>query len=287
MRIASLLSSELTSALEVWLDALGHSVTNDPNNADRLILNFSQLSQPIKTTIAPCHWLLLDSQLTIAKTIRALQLRCGYIATAPLQRNTFDQWLAGTELIEDMFNTNGSQSLAPQKDHFIGPFIDLLTKNIWDKDLREQAKETLVWRDIALQLPQFKRLQESHKLTPLQHAQLACHTITGAQLLAPQNPLLAQITAQHHEHFDGTGYPAQLQGEQIHPMARLAKLYDSYTGLRRHKSYAKALSHELSMQKLLHGDGYLWPSQFDPELLGLLAANATELAVSYQSWHRE
>ncbi|MGB2181396.1 MAG: hypothetical protein ACPHYA_04115, partial [Pseudomonadales bacterium] len=186
MRIASLLSSELTSALEVWLDALGHTITDDANNADRLILNFSQLSQPIKTTIAPYHWLLLDSQLTIAKTIRALQLRCGYIATAPLQHNTFAQWLAGIEPIEDMFNTNDSQSLAPKKDHFIGPFVDLLTKDIWDKDLREQAKETLVWRDIALQLAQFKRLQQSHKLTPLQHAQLACHTITGAQLLAPQ-----------------------------------------------------------------------------------------------------
>ncbi|MGB0445680.1 MAG: HD-GYP domain-containing protein [Pseudomonadales bacterium] len=287
MRIASLLSSELTSALEVWLDALGHTITDDANNADRLILNFSQLSQPIKTTIAPYHWLLLDSQLTIAKTIRALQLRCGYIATAPLQHNTFAQWLAGIEPIEDMFNTNDSQSLAPKKDHFIGPFVDLLTKDIWDKDLREQAKETLVWRDIALQLAQFKRLQQSHKLTPLQHAQLACHTITGAQLLAPQDPLAAQIIAEHHEHFDGTGYPAQLQGEQIHPIARMAKLYDSYTGLRRHKSYAKALSHELSMQKLLRGDGYLWPSQFDPELLGLLAANAPELAVLYQSWHKE
>lgn len=287
MRIASLLTSELTSALEVWLSALGHTITGDANKAERLILDFSQLSQPVKTTIAPYHWLLLDSQLTIAKTIRALQLRCGYITTAPLQRTVFDQWLAGTEPLADMFNTNGSQSLTAKKDHFIGPFIDLLTKDIWDKDLRQQAKETLVWRDIALQLPQFKRLQEAHKLTPLQQAQLACHTITGAQLLAPQDPLAAQITTQHHEHFDGTGYPAQLQGEKIHPIARLAKLYDSYTGLRRHKSYAKALSHELSMQKLLHGDGYLWPSQFDPELLGLLAANATELDVLYQSWHKE
>jgi len=286
MRIASLLSSELTSALEVWLSALGHTITDDANNADRLILDFAQLSQPVKTTIAPHHWLLLDSQLTIAKTIRALQLRCGYIATAPLQRNTFDQWLAGTEPIEDMFNTNNSQRPTPKKDHFIGPFVDFLTKDIWDKDLRQQAKEVIIWRDIALQLPQFKRLQKAHKLTPLQHAQLACHTITGAQLLVSQDPLAAQITAQHHEHFDGTGYPAQIQGEQIHPIARMAKLYDSYTGLRRHKSYAKALSHELSMQKLLHGDGYLWPSQFDPELLKLMAEKDTELASLYEQWHQ-
>jgi HD-GYP domain-containing protein (c-di-GMP phosphodiesterase class II) len=66
----------------------------------------------------------------------------------------------------------------------------------------------------------------------------------------------------------------------------LAKLYDSYTGLRRHKSYAKALSHELSMQKLLHGDGYLWPSQFDPELLKLMAEKDTELASLYEQWHQ-
>ena len=55
MRIASLLSSELTSALEVWLSALGHTITDDANNADRLILDFAQLSQPVKTPIAPYH----------------------------------------------------------------------------------------------------------------------------------------------------------------------------------------------------------------------------------------
>ncbi|MDP6967869.1 MAG: HD domain-containing phosphohydrolase [Gammaproteobacteria bacterium] len=288
MHIASLLSTELTSALEVWLSAIGHKVSTDPTGAERLVLDYRHLTQAAhKTDLEPRYWLLLDSQLNTAQTIQALQRRCGYITTAPLQRSTLDNWLAGTHPLEDMFSINRHHQLTPEADPFIGPFVDLLTTAIWDQDKRDQAKRVIIWRDIALQLPQFKQLQEGHKLNPLQQAQLACHTITGAQLLAPNDTFTSQIIQQHHEHFDGSGYPSQLRASQIHPFARLAKLYDSYLGLRRHKTYAKAQSHEISIQKLMQGDGYLWPGQFDPQLLSLLEANASALADLYQFWHSQ
>ncbi|MDP6190246.1 MAG: hypothetical protein QF872_05500, partial [Gammaproteobacteria bacterium] len=177
MRIASLLSSELTSALEVWLGALGHEVTSDPTDADRLALDNQHLAQANNTNIEPRYWLLLNSQLNTAQTMLALQQHCGYIATAPLQRSTLNHWLAGTQPLEDMFTTNHEASLSPNADPFIGPFVDLITADIWDQEQRDHAKRVIIWRDIALQLPQFKSLCEGHRLNPLQKAQLACHTI--------------------------------------------------------------------------------------------------------------
>lgn len=42
---------------------------------------------------------------------------------------------------------------------------------------------------------------------------------------------VAEIVFQHHEHLDGSGYPRQLRGEAIHPLARLLCVVDTYTEL--------------------------------------------------------
>ena len=172
----------------------------------------------------------------------------------------------------------------PAADPRLAQFIDIITKDLvtqgtWTAQQQAQAQRLIPYRDIGLQLPQFKHLQEEGKLSPLQQAQLACHALAGAALLEQnQLPEAAQIARQHHEHFDGSGYPQQLKGDAIHPIARLAKLYDAYTGLRKEKAYAKAQSHEASMQKLQFGDGYLWPNQFDNELLKDLIARDSSIA---------
>ncbi len=286
IRIACLLDPSLNSALAVWVDALGFELTHDLGKADRLVLDYAHLTQMTETTaIAPRHWLLLDSQLNVAQTITVLQQGCGYIATAPLERKVLENWLAGAQPLVDIRAIESQELPTPPEDFLIGPFVDLICDHLWTQEEQEQAKQVLIWRNIALQLPAFKQLQESTKLSPLQQAQLACHTLAGAQILSTTDKRAAQVALQHHEHHDGSGYPLQLQGNSIDPIARLAKLYDSYIGLRRQKTYAKAQTHEVSIEKLLWGDGYLWPGQFDPQLLTSLEANADELAYLFNQ-HR-
>ena len=272
MRIASFLHTEIQDAIELWLTSLDHELTQQTEDAKRLVVDYQQLKTQ-EHTIDPQYWLLIDSQLSTTQTIQALQQGCGYISTAPLDKTTLENWLAGNNPLPNMLAIGNQVLPKPEADPRLDQFIDIITtglikKGIWSKEQQQDAKQLIPLRDIALQLPQFKHLQEEGKLTQLQQAQLACHTLAGAAILEQnQQHEAAQIALQHHEHFDGSGYPQQTSGEAIHPIARLAKLYDSYTGLRKEKAYAKALDHSISMQKLQFGDGYLWPGQFDGELL--------------------
>ena len=299
MRIAIQLAEEIHAAISVWLTALGHELVEVTDNPERLVLDHQHLQN---TDSANCpvpsqHWLLIDSQLSTTQTIQALQQGCGYITTAPLNKDTLENWLAGTNPLPNMLHLDIDQPLpTPEADPRLDQFIDIVTNDIWTAAQQQQAKQLIPWRDIALQLPQFQSLHQDGKLTPLQQAQLACHTLAGAELISQSKTVIpdemhvipgstrdlpteaSTIALQHHEHFDGTGFPKQLKGEAIHPIARLAKLYDAYTGLRKEKAYAKALDHNTAMQKLQYGDGYLWPTQFDPQLLESLINNNQQIA---------
>ena len=286
MHIASFLHPDIQDAIALWLSSLGHQLSQHTDSAEHLVTDYQHLQQlnTQNCTLAPQHWLLIDSQLSTTQTIQALQRGCGYISTAPLDKTTLKDWLAGTNPLPNMLAIDKQTLPTPEADPRLDQFIDiittdLITKGMWTEELRQEAKRLIPYRDIGLQLPQFKHLKEEGKLSPLQQAQLACHTLAGAALLEQnQQPEAAQIALQHHEHFDGTGYPQQLKGTAIHPIARLAKLYDAYTGLRKEKAYAKAQSHEASVQKLQFGDGYLWPGQFEPQLLQSLVDNEVHIA---------
>jgi hypothetical protein len=285
MRIAIQLSEEINTAISVWLTALGHQLVATADNPERLVLDHQHL-QTLDTANCPVssqNWLLIDSQLTTTQTIQALQQGCGYITTAPLDKNTLDNWLAGTNPLPNMLHLETDHPLpTPELDPRLDQFINIVTNGIWTTEQQQQAKQLIPWRDIALDLPQFQDLQQEGKLTPLQQAQLACHTLAGAELLTLHGQhKAAQIALQHHEHFDGTGFPKQLKGAAINPLARLAKLYDAYTGLRKEKAYAKALDHDTAMQKLQYGDGYLWPTQFDSDLLNSLIDNQQAVSQFY------
>lgn len=56
------------------------------------------------------------------------------------------------------------------------------------------------------------------------------HTLIGNQILAHSDlpELTRRIVAEHHELLDGSGYPAGLRGEQIHPLSQLLTVVDVY-----------------------------------------------------------
>jgi len=289
MRIASFLHPDIQDAIALWLSSLGHQLSQHTDTAERLVTDYQHLQQlnTQNCTLEPQHWLLIDSQLSTTQTIQALQQGCGYISTAPLDKTTLKDWLAGTNPLPNMLAIDNQVLPTPETDPRLDQFIDIITtdliaKGMWTEELREEAKRLIPYRDIGLQLPQFKHLKEEGKLSPLQQAQLACHTLAGAALLEQNQQLdAAQVALQHHEHFDGTGYPQQLKDTAIHPIARLAKLNDAYTGLRKEKAYAKPQSHEASVQKLQFGDGYLWPGQFEPQLLQSLIDNEQRVTMLF------
>lgn len=74
-----------------------------------------------------------------------------------------------------------------------------------------------------------------------------------------------QIIFQHHEHYDGSGYPRKLKGEAIDPLARIVSLINAFDSLCNPPQAAQALTpHEALSQMFAQ-----YRSHFDPRLLQL------------------
>jgi response regulator RpfG family c-di-GMP phosphodiesterase len=82
------------------------------------------------------------------------------------------------------------------------------------------------------------------RLTPEEWDIMKQHPTVGLQILdGSQRPILkaaAVIAHQHHEKWDGSGYPQGLKGEQIHPYARIVAVADVFDALTHERCYKEA-----------------------------------------------
>jgi hypothetical protein len=72
-----------------------------------------------------------------------------------------------------------------------------------------------------------------------------------------------QVIIEHHEHFDGTGYPHNLKGQDIALLARIFSIADAFNALTSRRPYRKPLEIPEALEELQFHAG----RQFDPELL--------------------
>ncbi|MBI4370426.1 MAG: HD domain-containing protein [Elusimicrobia bacterium] len=84
-------------------------------------------------------------------------------------------------------------------------------------------------------------LRKPGRFTPEEHDEMKRHTILGYEILKDaQSPMLRlarEIALTHHEHFDGTGYPKKLKGEEIPLEARIVALADVFDALTTERVY--------------------------------------------------
>lgn len=98
------------------------------------------------------------------------------------------------------------------------------------------------------------------------------HVKVGIRILEPIECFrdLLGVVAQHHEHFDGSGYPASLVGEQISLHARIVAVADAYDALTSDRPYRKGVSEQEAIEILRKKSG----TQFDPKVIEALIAVA-------------
>lgn len=75
---------------------------------------------------------------------------------------------------------------------------------------------------------------------------------------------VATVVRQHHEHFDGGGYPDGLGGEGIHVLARILSIADAYDAMTMPRPYHPSRPHAWVMATLDEESG----SKYDPALIG-------------------
>ncbi len=103
------------------------------------------------------------------------------------------------------------------------------------------------------------------------------HPVIGAEKVLMPNEALHEfipIVKYHHEHYDGTGYPEKLKGDQIPYAARIVSVADAYHALISDRPYRKGMSVEKACEILKMGAGIQW----DPDLVRHFITIAPSLA---------
>lgn len=107
-------------------------------------------------------------------------------------------------------------------------------------------------------------LNKPGHLTNDEFSHIKDHPTIGAKILGNVDSLkrVAQIIVQHHERYDGSGYPGQLAGTDILVEACILMISDSYDAMTTDRPYRKALSQEQAIHELETFSG----TQFHPDL---------------------
>ncbi|WP_169313419.1 HD domain-containing phosphohydrolase [Treponema primitia] len=97
------------------------------------------------------------------------------------------------------------------------------------------------------------------------------HTKNGAFILSTYpNPMAKDIALCHHEKWNGTGYPFQLEMDLIPLSARIVAIADVYDALRMRRSYKPPFDHQTAVRQMMEGKG----THFDPTLLDVFYTSA-------------
>ena len=138
-----------------------------------------------------------------------------------------------------------------------------------------------------------KILDKPGKLTEEERTLIQDHPRLGVRILEPIGAFtdVLRIVLQHHENFDGTGYPEGLVGEEISIYSRIFAVSDRYEALTADRPYRKALSPVEAAKFIRDNSG----TQFDPIVvdvfLSLLAKKKKShliakdnLSTEFSSW---
>ncbi len=108
-------------------------------------------------------------------------------------------------------------------------------------------------------------LDKRGPLSPVEWELVHEHSERGAALveLAPELVSIGDIIREHHERFDGRGYPEGKADKEISPEARIVACCDAWMAMRSERPYAEAKSVSEARAELLAGRG----KQFDPEVV--------------------
>lgn len=120
-------------------------------------------------------------------------------------------------------------------------------------------------------------LSKKGKLTKEEFETMKFHTMIGHEILKNQNKEILNyasiISKQHHEHWDGTGYPDGIKGDDIHIMARITAVADVYDALRSKRTYKESWQVKDVIDFFKEEKGKI----FDPKLVDILLNHVDDI----------
>lgn len=122
-------------------------------------------------------------------------------------------------------------------------------------------------------------LTKPGRLTPTEYELVKQHAARGYEILknVPFPIPIAEITYQHHERMDGSGYPRGLKGDEILPAARIIAVADVLESMAAHRPYRPALGVEAALGELTSHRGSLYDAGVVDAIITLMREKGYQL----------
>jgi len=134
-----------------------------------------------------------------------------------------------------------------------------------DSELDQLAKAAIL-HDIGKRFIPASILQKPTKLDPEERTVIESHPQRGYEELCGRSDMTFEqlmMVYQHHERFDGKGYPVGLGGEEIHPWARMLAVVDVFDAMTGTRPYRRPANSHEAMEYIRQSAG----THFDPEVV--------------------
>ena len=107
-------------------------------------------------------------------------------------------------------------------------------------------------------------LKKPTRLTEAEFNEMKTHSCIGAEVIKDNNFFTggAAMIKHHHEHWNGSGYPDGLKGEEIPEGARILAVADAFDAMTSDRPYRRAMDPATALQEIREEAG----SQFDPRM---------------------
>lgn len=220
----------------------------------------------------------------------------------PLQNKTKKIYNLSKDIMKDFFEHNASEKILQSSDEVVAIMEQCLSSNqgafhsismITNKDYYTYTHSVNVGlyclafgiktkmgsndtrnlglggmlHDIGKSQTDNKLINKNGLLTDEEFQAMKSHASVGKEILESMKcykPDVVDMAHQHHEKFEGNGYPNGLVGEEISRFGRICKVMDVYDALISRRSYKKALNpfDAITIMKKQ------MKNEFDPEILG-------------------
>jgi HD-GYP domain-containing protein (c-di-GMP phosphodiesterase class II) len=191
------------------------------------------------------------------------------------ERALLENWAVASSLIEDETGRHCFR---------VGRFSYLMAMRLGWPESRAQAIEMAGrLHDIGKVGVNNQILLKPSMLSAAERKIVRRHPQIGVQMLSksshPDAPLAALVAGNHHEWWDGSGYPSGLRQQAIPLEARVVALADVYEVLTAKRAYRPLISHRAAVEQVRLMSG----NQFDPQLVDTFV----EVIEEYYTRHGE
>ena len=166
-------------------------------------------------------------------------------------------------IINTLFEKSNRESLHSKR---VSQICQAIAANMdFEKDDIRQITMAGLVHDIGKIGVDEKILNKAGKLDNSEWEEIKKHPETGWRILSATNEFsdLAQFILEHHEKWDGKGYPNGLKGQEIAVEARIIAIADAYDAMTHDRSYRKGFSKDEAAVEIQRCSG----TQFDPEIV--------------------